>query len=352
MVSGSLASDLASWKSRQMSCVGYTGGTNTMSTTLPPAENEDNDTESNLYFYHPDHLGSASFITDNNAEAVQYLLYMPFGEQFVSQTAGDFDSRYKFSGKELDNETNYNYFGARYYDSDLSNWLSVDPMSDKYPNLSPYNYCANNPVMIFDPDGKDIVFIIDKEAANNYGHTAILVGSEKSGWRYVSINGTGEGARAWGGSKNPDLGTLIVDSKGNVIKDIKEAVLRANNINPNEEHSYDSFVRIKSTANEDKNAIMKAAKVATAKEYGIAGPGKSCIDVSQAAFESLVKDRKLDDNGDVPGQSDLIPNIWYNKIVDRVNEANKNINKNDNNKIEFVISKKNENQPKVDQNNN
>jgi len=63
---------------------------------------------------------------------------------------------YTFSGKEKDVETGYSYFGARYYDSDLSIWLSVDPMSDKYPNMSPYNYCANNPVMLVDPDGRII----------------------------------------------------------------------------------------------------------------------------------------------------------------------------------------------------
>ena len=51
-------------------------------------------------------------------------------------------------------ETGYGYFGARYYDSGLSIWLSVDPMSDKYPSMSPYNYCANNPVILVDPDGK------------------------------------------------------------------------------------------------------------------------------------------------------------------------------------------------------
>ena len=45
---------------------------------------------------------------------------------------------------------------ARYYNSDLSIWLSVDPLADKYPNLSPYTYCADNPVRIFDPKGKDI----------------------------------------------------------------------------------------------------------------------------------------------------------------------------------------------------
>ena len=59
------------------------------------------------------------------------------------------------SGKEKDSETGYHYFGARYYNSDLSLWLSVDPMSDKYPNLSPYNYCLWNPLRVIDPDGRD-----------------------------------------------------------------------------------------------------------------------------------------------------------------------------------------------------
>ena len=60
------------------------------------------------------------------------------------------------TGKEKDSETGYYYFGARYYNSDLSLWLSVDPMADKYPSLSPYNYCAWNPMKIVDPDGREI----------------------------------------------------------------------------------------------------------------------------------------------------------------------------------------------------
>ncbi|MFY9419231.1 MAG: RHS repeat-associated core domain-containing protein, partial [Bacteroidales bacterium] len=47
----------------------------------------------------------------------------------------------------------YTYFGARYYDSDLSGWLSVDTMSDKYPNTSSYMYCSGNPVKLIDPNG-------------------------------------------------------------------------------------------------------------------------------------------------------------------------------------------------------
>ena len=62
---------------------------------------------------------------------------------------------YTFSAKEKDTETGLSYFGSRYYSSDLSIWLSVDPMSDKYPSLSPYVYCANNPIKLVDPDGEE-----------------------------------------------------------------------------------------------------------------------------------------------------------------------------------------------------
>ncbi|HRC79670.1 MAG TPA: RHS repeat-associated core domain-containing protein, partial [Bacteroidales bacterium] len=50
----------------------------------------------------------------------------------------------------------YTYFGSKYYDSELSAWLSVDPMSDKYPSLSPYCYSADNPVVLKDPNGEEI----------------------------------------------------------------------------------------------------------------------------------------------------------------------------------------------------
>ena len=72
--------------------------------------------------------------------------------------------RFTFTGKERDPETGYSHFGARYYDSDLSGlFLSVDPMSDKYPSISPYAYCAWNPVRLVDPDGEDVEVVIDHD---------------------------------------------------------------------------------------------------------------------------------------------------------------------------------------------
>ena len=62
-----------------------------------------------------------------------------------------------FTGKETDCETGYSYFGARYYDPTLlTSWTAIDPMSDKYPRLSPYNYCAWNPMKLVDPDERDV----------------------------------------------------------------------------------------------------------------------------------------------------------------------------------------------------
>ena len=108
-------------------------------------------------FHHPDHLGSSSWITDNTGRPIQHLHYLPFGEDWVDQRNSSWNAPYTFSGKEKDVETGYCYFGARYYDSGLSIWLSVDPMSDKYPSMSPYNYCANNPIILVDPDGRKII---------------------------------------------------------------------------------------------------------------------------------------------------------------------------------------------------
>ena len=73
------------------------------------------------------------------------------------------------TGKERDSETGFSYFGARYYDSDvLTGWLSVDPMADKYPNISPYAYCAWTPVKLVDPDGEEVFIIFNKETNKLY----------------------------------------------------------------------------------------------------------------------------------------------------------------------------------------
>ena len=111
--------------------------------------------ETDVYFYHGDHLGSASWITDDNGKPIQYIHYAPYGELIANQQTIGYDERYKFTGKERDWETGYDYFGARFYDYRKGFWNSVDPLADKNISNSPYMYCSGNPIMSVDLDGRD-----------------------------------------------------------------------------------------------------------------------------------------------------------------------------------------------------
>ena len=71
-------------------------------------------------YYHGDHLGSASWITNGNGTPVQQLQYMPYGDPLVNEKTTSYEERFTFTGKERDSETGFSYFGARYYDSDLT----------------------------------------------------------------------------------------------------------------------------------------------------------------------------------------------------------------------------------------
>jgi RHS repeat-associated protein len=86
--------------------------------------------------------------------------YYPYGMQMTgrSMTSSE-DGRYKFTGKERDASEGLDYFGARYYDGWKAGWDQVDPKMDKYRWMSPYNYTLDNPLIFFDPDGKEIRYI-------------------------------------------------------------------------------------------------------------------------------------------------------------------------------------------------
>ena len=109
----------------------------------------------NIRLYHVDHLGSTSLVTDIDGEITQHVAYIPYGEVFVEQRNGSWNTPYLFNAKELDEETGLYYYGARYLDPTNAAWLSVDPLFEKYVGTSPYNYCHGNPIVVVDPDGMD-----------------------------------------------------------------------------------------------------------------------------------------------------------------------------------------------------
>ena len=116
---------------------------------------------SNIFYYHTNHLGSTAYVTDNNATITQGFLYAPFGEittEYAPLWQNGTLPKYSFNAKELDEETGMYYYEARYYKPPV--FTSRDPMFEKYFWMTPYAYCANNPVKYVDPSGKDGVIVI------------------------------------------------------------------------------------------------------------------------------------------------------------------------------------------------
>ena len=96
---------------------------------------------------------------------------------------------FTFTGKEKDEETGYGYFGARYMDHELMTmWLSVDPMSDKYPSISPYAYCAWNPIKFVDPDGREIYILTGDGRRITYSANMQPVGDKASCQQIAALN--------------------------------------------------------------------------------------------------------------------------------------------------------------------
>ncbi|WP_430614161.1 SpvB/TcaC N-terminal domain-containing protein [Flavobacterium sp. JP2137] len=109
--------------------------------------------EGKIWWYHGDHLGSSSYLTDVNGMPTHYYEYLPFGEMMVEHNNSNFDNIYKFNAKELDEQTGYYYYGARYYNPRTSVFLSVDPLAEDFPGWTPYHYVHNNPINLIDPTG-------------------------------------------------------------------------------------------------------------------------------------------------------------------------------------------------------
>jgi len=116
------------------------------------------------------------------------------------RTLNSNNSPFKYNGKEFDEETGNYYYGARYYDPKLSIFISVDPLADKYPGMSPYAYCLNNPINLIDPTGmegenpdgdptkKNIFIVLDfnpKDSGDHIRDKIEFADMEKNGWHGI-----------------------------------------------------------------------------------------------------------------------------------------------------------------------
>ena len=128
--------------------------------------------DNKFHFYIKDHQGNIRVVADETGKVDEVNDYYPFGG-LMSNVCNNVQP-YKYNGKELDRKGGLDWYdyGARMYDAALGRWHVMDPSSEKYYGVSPYNYCANNPVKYIDPDGKDWYKVQNEEGIWKYSYSA------------------------------------------------------------------------------------------------------------------------------------------------------------------------------------
>ena len=145
----------------------------------------------NTYYYHPDHLGSAQFVTDRHGGRYEHMEYTPYGELWEEQVSDSYDMiPFRFTAKERDEETGLYYYGARYLDPKRGRWLSADPAGPELGNpnregfnlvegMNWYSYSGNNSLLFLDPTGFRIVHHYAYYNMSKHDETIMLGNSTK-----------------------------------------------------------------------------------------------------------------------------------------------------------------------------
>jgi RHS repeat-associated protein len=157
-------------------------------------EKKTNEPEVVRYQY-DNHLGSACLELDYTGRIISYEEYHPFGTTSYRSGRSETEvslKRYKYCGKERDEQTGFYYYGMRYYAAWLCRFVSVDPMADEYLSLSPYAYCMNNPVKYIDTDGRKIVIFYqdpgEKNSQKLYYYKGFLYTDKRYTSQYIGDN--------------------------------------------------------------------------------------------------------------------------------------------------------------------
>ena len=139
------------------------------------------------HFYLQDHLGNNRVVVKSDGTVIQTNHYYPYGMSFAEGTFAD-KQPYKYNGKELDTENGLNLYDydARQMDIVSGRFTSVDPMAEKYYTISPYVYCANNPIRNIDLKGDSIKIL--NLGTGKEQHMAILIQNNEGKWQYFSEN--------------------------------------------------------------------------------------------------------------------------------------------------------------------
>ena len=155
--------------------------------------------DSTFHYHITDYQGNIRAVIAGDGALEEVNNYYPYGGLMGAADTGV--QPHKYGAKELDRENGLDLYDshARWYDPLLARTTTQDPLSEKYHHLSPYAWCAGNPIRNIDEGGDSIAVLYSHGLI---GHLALLIQDENKKWSYFSMNGT----KIFGGSSGMSYG--------------------------------------------------------------------------------------------------------------------------------------------------
>ncbi|MDR0863800.1 MAG: hypothetical protein LBO74_02565, partial [Candidatus Symbiothrix sp.] len=282
------------------------------------------------YFYIRDHLGNNRIVADENANIVQSTEYYPFGMPYADGI-GRGVQPYKFGGKELEDMNGLNLydFEARMLAFDISRFMTIDPLAEKYYSISPYAYCGNNPIKYVDPDGKDLFDFRGNFIARDNTHIIRVInrdGTETTLSRFYAYSGSNTAVSnilSYYGNEVGITGRVTTGSEGTTNSDSGLAYTQEKNVYVNTKGSninelLDNTENMKSTLFHEKIHQERGhgeVKLTDAKHSLVYG-----AQITDSSFKETTDKYKQGVIGsfvDMLQHSDLdeLNNSYYNTII-------------------------------------
>ena len=278
------------------------------------------------YYYHADHLQSAQFVTDWKGRQYEHIEYTPYGELWIEEVAAGLDKLpFRFTGKEMDEETGLYYYGARYLDPKYSRWLSGDPALGEYipqapindeakkhnenlpgmggvfntVNLHVYHYAGNNPIKYVDPDGRLLINNVFENSASAREY------ERNHNLRYIAFLIKTLDAK---GNAQIPIGNIDIILE----RDLNKSLTLANAVKNNPNYVVD----VKAIASETKNGNYQIDIDVSVFHYGV--DGKLVCDVNNSGTLAFADSSELGVFGPNSSINQKLVNQKANEVINTV----------------------------------
>ena len=238
-------------------------------------------------YYITDWQGNNAAVVNSAGSIIQSAAYYPYGEPTVEPKG----QRFLFGGKEREHAGGRNAydFGARSL-TPYGSWPSPDPKAEDFYQISPFSYCAGDPINFIDPTGENIAVILQY---GSIGHMALLVQDEEGIWKYFSLNGDKiyNSSSGLNGVPTNDVGTGGWSSPQEFIDQAHKTTKEERKQNQEEINNFDytEAYEIETTPEQDKKIAEKFAELVADEDYNLVS--NNC---------AIVVQRCLRDNGLLP----------------------------------------------------